>query len=184
MNNNTRKLPNILITGTPCTGKTTTAKQVCSELEYNHINISELVKEKEFYTEYDEEYETFVIDEDPLLDSLEDQMAKGGNIVDYHGCDFFPERWFDFVIVLRTDNQFLYKRLEKRNYNEKKFKDNLEAEIMQVILDEAYDSYKEEIITVLKSDTIEQLEENVVKIIDLIKHWNQKENEKEQDEEF
>jgi adenylate kinase len=41
-------------------------------------------------------------------------MARGGNIVDYHSCDFFPERWFDLVIVLQTDNTILYDRLEKR----------------------------------------------------------------------
>ena len=38
----------------------------------------------------------------------------GGNIVDFHSCDFFPERWFDLVIVLQTDNTILYDRLEKR----------------------------------------------------------------------
>jgi len=41
-------------------------------------------------------------------------MSKGGNIVDYHGCEFFPERWFDVVFVLRTDNSVLYKRLQQR----------------------------------------------------------------------
>ena len=41
-------------------------------------------------------------------------MAAGGNVVDYHGCDFFPERWFDLVIVLQTDNTVLWNRLEKR----------------------------------------------------------------------
>jgi len=41
-------------------------------------------------------------------------MSKGGNIVDYHSCEFFPERWFDVVFVLRTDNSILYKRLQQR----------------------------------------------------------------------
>ena len=49
-----------------------------------------------------------------VIDELEDQMSEGGNIVDYHGCDFFPERWFDIVFVLRTNNTILYERLEKR----------------------------------------------------------------------
>lgn len=49
-----------------------------------------------------------------VIDELEDQMSEGGNIVDYHGCDFFPERWFDIVLVLRTNNTILYERLEKR----------------------------------------------------------------------
>ena len=49
-----------------------------------------------------------------VVDELEDQMCEGGNIVDYHGCEFFPERWFDIVFVLRTNNTRLYDRLEQR----------------------------------------------------------------------
>ena len=41
-------------------------------------------------------------------------MEAGGIIVDYHGADLFPERWFDLVIVLRSDNTVLYQRLESR----------------------------------------------------------------------
>ena len=49
-----------------------------------------------------------------VIDELEERMSKGGNVVDYHGCEFFPERWFDIVFVLRTDNSVLYKRLQQR----------------------------------------------------------------------
>lgn len=41
-------------------------------------------------------------------------MCAGGNIVEYHSCEFFPERWFDIVFVLRTDNTALYDRLTAR----------------------------------------------------------------------
>lgn len=49
-----------------------------------------------------------------VLDELEDQMCEGGNLLEYHSCEFFPERWIDAVFVLRTDNGILYDRLEKR----------------------------------------------------------------------
>ena len=49
-----------------------------------------------------------------VCDELEDMMEDGGNIVDYHGCDFFPERWFDRVVVLQTDNSILHDRLTSR----------------------------------------------------------------------
>ncbi len=49
-----------------------------------------------------------------VCDALEDLIAEGGAVVDHHGCDFFPERWFDLVIVLQTDNTLLYERLERR----------------------------------------------------------------------
>ena len=49
-----------------------------------------------------------------VIDELDDQVSEGGYIIDYHSCEFFPERWFDIVFVLRTDNTILYDRLQKR----------------------------------------------------------------------
>lgn len=49
-----------------------------------------------------------------VLDEMEDMMEEGGKIVDYHGSEFFPERFFDIVFVLRTDNTLLYDRLAAR----------------------------------------------------------------------
>ena len=44
---------------------------------------------------------------------------------------------------------------------------------MQVLLEEAQDSYKEEIIWVLNSDTTDQLLENVQKIEEFIQKYRQ-----------
>ena len=49
-----------------------------------------------------------------LIDEMDDMVKGGGNIVDYHSCDIFPERWFDAVVVLQTDNGVLYERLTNR----------------------------------------------------------------------
>ena len=62
-------------------------------------------------------------------------MRDGGVIVDFHSVDFFPEDWFDLILVLRTDNSVLYERLEQRGYSQKKVQENIEAEIMQVGLE-------------------------------------------------
>lgn len=59
-------------------------------------------------------------------------MAEGGIVVDHHSSDFFPERFFDLVVVLQTDNSHLYDRLHKRGYAEAKIRENIECEIMQV----------------------------------------------------
>lgn len=88
-------------------------------------------------------------------------MEEGGNIVDYHGCDFFPEKWFDIVIVLQTDNTVLWERLEKRGYSTKKLQENVQCEIMHVIAEEARESYRTDIVHALQSDTVEQMESNV-----------------------
>ena len=85
---------------------------------------------------------------------LEEMQEPGGLIVDFHGAELFPERWFDLVLVLRAENSILYPRLQSRCYSEKKLTENMEAEIMQVVLDEARESYKEEIVIELRSDTV------------------------------
>ena len=59
----------------------------------------------------------------------------------------------------------------KRGYNSKKLTENVECEIMQILLDEARDSYNENIIWVLQSDTSEQLLENVEKIEEYIQSF-------------
>lgn len=88
-------------------------------------------------------------------------MGEGGKIVDYHGADFFPERWFDIVFVLRTNNTILYDRLVARGYEGKKLGDNIDCEIFQTILEEAKESYKDQIVHELQNDTTEQLHSNV-----------------------
>ncbi|EPS61910.1 hypothetical protein M569_12885 [Genlisea aurea] len=166
-----REKPNILITGTPGTGKTTTALSLASATGFRHINVSDLVKEKNLHDGWDEELECYVLNEDLVCDELEDLMDGGGNIVDYHGCDFFPERWFDLVAVLQSDNSFLHGRLTKRGYTGKKLSNNIECEIFQVLLEEANESYPEDIVVALRSDTVEDIDANVAYLSRWLTTW-------------
>lgn len=165
------KGPNVLITGTPGTGKTTLSREVAQETGLNYINIGELAKENNFYLDYDSELQSYELDEDKVIDEIDDLMKEGGNLVDYHGCDFFPERWFDIIFVLRTDNTILFERLEKRNYSTRKIQENVQCEIFQTILDEAQDSYRPEIVFELKSNTPEEMDANLTQIKEWTKQW-------------
>ncbi|KAF5312079.1 hypothetical protein D9619_003146 [Psilocybe cf. subviscida] len=174
------KRPVIILTGTPGTGKSTHAQLIVNEspVPLRHINVSEYVKEHGLYEKYDEEWQTYTVDEDRLLDDLEPLIAEGGLILDWHTCEAFPERWADLVVVLRCDHTRLWERLEKRGYPLKKIQENNEAEIMQVVLDEARSSYAEEIVVELQSETSEDMEANVGRIVEWITNWlkNQEEN--------
>lgn len=66
-----RRRPNIAITGTPGTGKTTHAQALadaCSSTStpMQHINVVELVKQKELHDGFDEEWQSYVVDEDKV----------------------------------------------------------------------------------------------------------------------
>ncbi|XP_027257409.1 adenylate kinase isoenzyme 6 isoform X3 [Cricetulus griseus] len=157
--------------GTPGVGKTTLGKELASRSGLKYVNVGDLAQEGQLYDGYDEEYGCPILDEDRVVDELENEMREGGVIVDYHGCDFFPERWFHIVFVLRTDNSILYKRLETRGYNEKKLQDNIQCEIFQVLYEEARASYREEIVHQLPSNEPEQLEDNINQISKWIEQW-------------
>lgn len=197
-----RQLPNILITGTPGTGKTTHSELVAAEARLQHVNIGALVREHELYDGYNEEFEAYFVNDDKVClssrmfggmrpvarrdgwpacpvcaslvegvwlsmyvflhdfnalqvnDHLEDMMAAGGVVVDHHSSDFFPERFFDLVVVLQTDNTLLYDRLKARGYSEKKIQENVQCEIMHVPCEEAQRSYRPEVVQILSLSLI------------------------------
>jgi len=194
-----RRYPNIILTGTPGVGKTTTAQQLvelskapetspASHVPLKHLSINKIAKEQNFYDSYDEELETNVVDEDKLLDHVEELIAdgdgEGGWVIDWHVCDIFPERWADLVVVLRCeDTQVFYERLtsdnkaetgEKRGYEGKKLQENIDAEIFGVILDEAKEAWPNEgQVVELPSVQAEQIEENAEWIWAWCQQWVQ-----------
>ena len=136
------KLPNILVTGTPGVGKTT----VCSLLEsslhesslssFKYIMLAEDIKKHKLFKDWNDKYDVCEYDEDLVCDYLEDEMDKGGVILEFHSSSFFPERWFQLVVLLRCDNTRLFDRLSERGYSDEKIKENIECEIMEVTSEE------------------------------------------------
>ncbi|KAF7387234.1 hypothetical protein HZH68_012911 [Vespula germanica] len=165
------KEPNILVTGTPGVGKSLMCRMLSEKTGLVWLDVSKLAIEHECLEEYDEVYQCPILDEDKLLDIMENVMNEGGKIVDYHGADFFPERWFDIVFVLRTDNTILYDRLVERGYTGKKLEDNIDCEIFQTILEEAKASYRTEIVHELTSNTMDHVVDNVNRICQWIEQW-------------
>ncbi|CAJ1031870.1 conserved hypothetical protein [Leishmania braziliensis MHOM/BR/75/M2904] len=164
---------NILITGTPGTGKTSMAEMLAAELGgFQHVEVGKLIQQNHFYTEYDKELDTHIIqekDEDRLLDFMEPIMVREGNhVVDYHSSELFPERWFHIVVVLHTSTEVLFERLTKRKYSEAKRTENMEAEIQCICEEEARDSYRDEIILVRENDTLEQMAATVDEICERV----------------
>lgn len=169
----TRFHPNIIITGTPGCGKTSHAESLVSLLSkpYKHLNVSDLAKERKCLESYDEKLDTYVVDEDKLLDSFEEDLREGGAVVDWHCCDIFPERLIDLVVVLKTDTSKLFDRLKKRGYKDNKIQENLDCEIMEVIWQDAAESYIPEIVIPLDSNSVEDMEENVERIAAWVENW-------------
>jgi ABC-type transport system involved in cytochrome bd biosynthesis fused ATPase/permease subunit len=60
------KGPVIVITGTPGTGKSTHAALLANQCQVplKHINVGEYVKEQGLYHQYDQEWQSYTVDED------------------------------------------------------------------------------------------------------------------------
>ena len=187
-----RAWPNILITGTPATGKTTLAERVVETVgeeavgwgdvaavgdgaPVRHVNVSNVVKEGGFHEGEDPTFKSLVVDEERLLDHLEGEVGRGcpsgGAVVDFHSSNLFPERWFDLVVVCQANNTVLYDRLAARSYSEVKIKENIECEIFQVPLDEARSAYRADIVWAVPSDTVDDLDGNAASLVAWIHAW-------------
>ncbi|RNF12263.1 putative kinase [Trypanosoma rangeli] len=153
---------NILITGTPGTGKTSLAELLVQELgDFKQVEVGTIVKENCFYSEYDKELDTHIVeedDEDRLLDFMEPMMVGGDNhVVDYHSSELFPQRWFHLVVVLRTSTEVLFERLTARKYSDQKRDENMEVEIQGLCEEEARKAYDDSIVVVRENNTLDDL---------------------------
>jgi adenylate kinase len=133
------------------------------------------VKEKGLHAGRDAKFDSYLIDEaseDRIVDELEPVLgAAGGVLLEHHTSAFFPERWFDLVLVLRTGNTLLFDRLVKRGYSVDKVQENVTAEIMQVVLDEATECYPAALVHELRSDSVEDVEGNVGRVVAWLEAW-------------
>ncbi|KAI4723267.1 P-loop containing nucleoside triphosphate hydrolase protein [Aureobasidium sp. EXF-10727] len=172
-----RTSPNIIITGTPGVGKTTHCEQLASSTGLTHLNVNKVVKERDCEDGFDDELNSVIVDEDKLLDAIEPDLEAGGQIIDWHACDMFPQSLIDLVVVVRCNSTILYDRLKGRGYSDKKLDENMDAEIMEVLLQEARDSYDEEIVVELQSDDLDQIDENLERIQTWIENWKKDHSE-------
>ena len=69
--------PNILLTGTPGTGKTTTSSALAEATQLRHIIVGDLVKEKNLHDGWDDQLDCYLINEDLVLPL---------NLISYYTC--------------------------------------------------------------------------------------------------
>jgi|Deesub1362B_J571_1020462.scaffolds.fasta_scaffold00265_14 adenylate kinase len=151
----------ICITGTPGTGKSTVA-EILKRRGRKIIHLNEYIDRESLFEEWDEERESLIVDEEKLkLHFLSLELSDV--IVEGHLSHFLP---CEKVIVLRAHPRELERRLRKKGYSEKKIKENVEAEALDVILIEALENCKE----VHEIDTTSKLPEEIAEMIeDVIK---------------
>ena len=61
-----RKNPNIIITGTPGTGKTSHSQELAKSTGLKHISVNQVVKEKNCHEGWSDEHQSYIVDEDKV----------------------------------------------------------------------------------------------------------------------
>ncbi|CAF0854395.1 unnamed protein product [Didymodactylos carnosus] len=168
--------PNIIICGTPGVGKSRLCQDLCQKCpELRYININDIAQEKSLYIEYDDDNECQVLDDERVQDFLEEKyfrLKESGLVIDYHSAEIIPDDGqIQGIFVLRTDNDVLYYRLQQRNYSTKKIDQNIQSEIFQVCLDEANESFDQNIVHELRNNDEKDYQRNLEYLINWIQNW-------------
>ena len=166
-----RRRPNILITGTPGSGKTTLSGRLSEALGMEHVNVGDVVRMEECHEGKDSDFDAFILDEDKLMDVLEPRLEQGTMLLDFHTCDIFPEELVDLVLVLQVNTEQLYDRLQGRGYEQHKVNENMECEIMQVVHEEAREAFAQDMVHAVPNNTIEDMDSNVQRVQQWLQAW-------------
>ncbi len=160
----------ILITGTPCVGKTTTSKLLTEKLSAEYINLTEYVKTNNLTLGEDEQRQTTIVNEQALTEKLSEtivQLKKDNIIVDGHfAASVTPTDLVDYVFVLRRNPKELKQQMIKSGFNETKINENLAAEILDTCLVEALQTQKNVCEMDVTGKTVEKVVKEIVEVLD------------------
>ena len=131
----------ILVTGTPCVGKTSVARLLTSRLDAFYVNLTELALHENLVSGKDEERGSIIVDENHMrrkIRQIVEDCDKSEIIVDGHyAVSVVPKELPSHVFVLRRDPVELRKFMEQCGFSERKLWENLASEILDVCLCEA-----------------------------------------------
>jgi len=161
----------ILITGTPCVGKTSAAHVLASKLTALYVNLTDLAIHENLTIGKDEERGSTIVDEERMekrIGEIVKKTDKENIIVDGHyAVNVVPLRLITSVFVLRRDPVELRKLMEQSGFSDRKLFENLASEILDVCLVDALNMVGQKKVCELNV-TGKSVEETVQEILHLL----------------
>ena len=139
----------VLITGTPCVGKTSVARLLALRLDAVYVNLTDLAVKKNLILGVDEKRGgSLVVDEQAMKNAVGEIIKRSDKhsiVVDGHyAASIVPKELVTFVFVLRRNPVELREFMIKAGFSGDKLWENLASEILDVCLVDALNAYGEE----------------------------------------
>lgn len=138
----------ILITGTPCVGKTSVARLLTAKLDAVYVNLTELATRENLVLGIDSGRGSIIVDEKRMKQKIRrivKDSDKNAIVIDGHyAVSVVPKEIVTKVFVLRRDPVELKQFMEKCGFSNRKLWENLASEVLDVCLFDALNVHCEE----------------------------------------
>jgi len=161
----------ILVTGTPCVGKTSVARMLTSKLDAFYVNLTEFATRENLISGKDEERGSIIVDEIRMQRKIRENIencSQENIIIDGHyAVSVVPKKFVTYVFVLRRDPVELRKFMEQCGFSGRKLWENLASEILDVCLIDALNIHGEKKICELDvtGKNVEQVVDEILNIL-------------------
>lgn len=162
----------ILVTGTPCVGKTSVAHLLAPKLDAFYVNLTDRALHENLVSGKDEERGSIIVDENRMRNKIRqivEDCDKSEVIVDGHyAVSVVPKELAAYVFVLRRDPVELRKLMEQCGFSGRKLWENLASEILDVCLCEALNIYENGKVCELdvSGKSVEETVDEILEILD------------------
>ena len=161
----------ILITGTPCVGKTSIAKKLVIKLDAEYINLTDFAKTNNLILGEDIERQTIIINEEALRRKLKESILASANanvIVDGHyAAAVTSTELVTKVFVLRRNPKEIKDFMQNCGFSDAKLYENLSAEILDSCLIEAMQNQVGKVCELdVTGKTVEENASDIVEVLD------------------
>jgi len=136
------------VTGTPGTGKTTVSRMLGRELGLPVVSLDDMVIGEGLVKGFDERRGSHIADVDRVTEAAPRLVNVDGV---YEGLSIIyieDPSIFDKVVVLRCSPYVLEGRLRSKGFPEEKVRENVEAEILDIVYSEALRIYGDRVLQV------------------------------------
>jgi len=152
------------MTGTPGVGKSTISNNLALKLTAKHLDISKFAEDNNTIDHFDIERDTVIVNLNNLSKTLIEEIESSETdiIIDGHlAPHVIPDRLVNIAFILRRKPQQIEEELKKRGYSDKKVKENVCCEILDVCLMDCINIYGRE-----KCHEVDTTNKNLNLIID------------------